>query len=266
MARAKILITGGTGFVGSNILDALPPDVQCTVLSRSLPSIHEMKKGINYVSGDVRTFKFRSGIYSHVIHAAEAGPIGTKNVLRCKPERFLLISSGAAYYPGTEYADEKIASEILVRRANGKIARCFSFMGPHMQMTGRFAIGNFIRDAVIEHGIKIKGDGKAIRSYLYSTDMAAWLLGILQSGAPAATYNVGSHIPISMKNLAKEVALQVSKRIDHCVTIDIENGKPPCLAPHEYVPSIYQRNSGPDLKVKIGLKEAISKTLDWCLK
>ena len=225
-----------------------------------------MREGVKYIPGDVRTFKFRKGTFSHVIHCAEAGPEGTKNVLKCKPENFLYISSGAAYYPGSDYANAKIASEIYVRRAGGKIARCFSFMGPHMQMTGRFAAGNFIYDAIKDHIIRIKGNGKAIRSYLYASDMADWLWEILGKGAAGTTYNVGSNVPVNMKSLASEISLQVAKRIGHCVNIEIEGGQTSSLAPNEYVPSIYQRNAGPKLTVKIGLIEAISKTLDWHLQ
>jgi nucleoside-diphosphate-sugar epimerase len=262
----RLLITGGTGFIGSNLLDTLPKKTECTVLSRNLPSIRKMRPGVHYVAGDVRDYRFKSGLYTHVIHAAEAGPQGTRNVLRCNPDRFLYLSSGAAYYSGTEYANAKLASEYFAINYGGVIARCFSFMGPHMQLNGRFAAGNFIRDALDDQVIKIKGNGKAIRSYMYASDMTDWLWALLDKGYRGRIYNVGSHIPVTMNVLAKEIAHQVGNRIKECVTVEVENGTHISLAPDKYVPKQYRRTNGPKMRLNVKLKEAVSRTIDWATR
>ena len=260
----KILIVGGTGFIGSNLLDTIPHGIQCTVIARNIPSIKDLRNNINYIAGDVKTFKFKPGHYTHIIHCADSGVTGTKNVLKCKPKKMLFISSGAACYPGTVYSDSKLASEIMVRMAGGTIARCYTFAGPHMQFGGRFAIGNFIHDAFTDQVIKVKGDGRSVRSYLYSGDMAMLLWEVLFHGEPKQIYSVGADEPISMKQLAREIARQVSQRIKKCIIVEIQHGDIRGLAPKMYVPP---KVKGFDIPLaRLELKDVIARTIDWYVK
>ncbi|HKY55839.1 MAG TPA: NAD-dependent epimerase/dehydratase family protein [Anaerolineales bacterium] len=127
---ARIFITGGTGFFGCWLLesslwanDCLNLDCRVTVLSRS-PDLFRAKaphiaehKAVSLIQGDVRTFDFPSGEFSHIIHAATESsaklnaenPLqmldtiveGTRHALEfariCGAENFLLTSSGAVY-------------------------------------------------------------------------------------------------------------------------------------------------------------------------
>ena len=86
-----------------------------------------------------------------------------------------------------------------------KIARCFAFVGPYMEMDKHFAIGNFIRDASAGKDIYIKGDGKALRTYLYVGELSVWLLEILINSSNNSIYNVGGSEIISISNLAEKI-------------------------------------------------------------
>lgn len=130
LRRSRIFITGGTGFFGCWLLesfiwanDQLNLDARITILTRS-PDLFRMKaphlsehKSVSVIEGDVRTFDFPKGEFSHIIHAAtEAStklnaknPLlmldtivqGTRHTLdfavACKAKKFLLTSSGAVY-------------------------------------------------------------------------------------------------------------------------------------------------------------------------
>lgn len=161
--------------------------------------------------------------------------LGTRHVLQhmlhCRAHRILVISSGAVYgeQPSdlshiTEehklacdscdaddaYGEGKRVMEMLVAcyaREYGLeavYARCFAFIGyglpPHL------AAGQIIRDAVVNRQIVIKGDGKAVRSYLYAADLALWLLALLVRGRRGGVYNVGSDQASSLEELARCVA------------------------------------------------------------
>lgn len=127
---ARLFITGGTGFFGCWLLesllwanDRLSLGVQATVLTRSKAAFERKAAHlaghpiVRLVEGDVRSFAFPPGEFSHVIHAAteasarlnvedpftmfDAVVTGTRRVLdftvQCGAKKFLLTSSGAIY-------------------------------------------------------------------------------------------------------------------------------------------------------------------------
>ena len=141
----RIFITGGTGFFGCWLMesflwanDRLNLDAQATVLTRS-PSAFQRKaphlaghKAVTVIEGDVRTFSFPAGEFSHIIHAAtessaklnQENPLlmldtiveGTRHTLdfakTCGAKKFLLTSSGAVYGkqpPGLTHIPEDYA-------------------------------------------------------------------------------------------------------------------------------------------------------------
>jgi nucleoside-diphosphate-sugar epimerase len=86
------------------------------------------------------------------------------------------------------------------------IARCFTFVGPGLPMDLHYAIGNFIKNGAEGKPIVIRGDGTAVRSYMYMGDLVWWLLKLLLDGKSSESYNVGSDQSISISDLAQKVA------------------------------------------------------------
>lgn len=160
--------------------------------------------------------------------------IGTRRVLDfaiTQPiESFLFVSSGAIYgkqplhvshieendffkveinKSKSAYAEGKRIAELYCSTYFEKynlpirIARCFAFVGPYLPLNTHFAIGNFINNALNNDDIIIKGDGSTKRSYMYASDLVAWLWTILLKGEINQPYNVGSDDSISIKELAQ---------------------------------------------------------------
>lgn len=146
--------------------------------------------------------------------------------------RVLLISSGAVYGPqpadcpqilddaafasspqlaSSAYGEGKRVMEMLgalYAEQHGLecvTARCFAFVGPGLDLDAHFAIGNFIRDALWHQRIVVKGNGQAVRSYLYAADLAVWLLHLLLTGSNCRSYNVGSDQAITTGELARRI-------------------------------------------------------------
>jgi dTDP-glucose 4,6-dehydratase len=127
---SRVFITGGTGFFGSWLLESfvwanekLKLGSQAVVLTRDpqaflarFPHLSQTNC-LQFVAGDVRTFSYPSGQFSHMIHAATAANAkmnienpqlmadtileGTQQALNFAAlagvKRFLFVSSGAIY-------------------------------------------------------------------------------------------------------------------------------------------------------------------------
>ena len=126
----RIFITGGTGFFGCWLLESfawanerLGLDASALVLTRDLEAFRKKAPAladhpaIRFHQGDIRSFEFPPGAFSHIIHAATESsarlnseePLtmldtiveGTRRTLefarQCKAQKFLLTSSGAVY-------------------------------------------------------------------------------------------------------------------------------------------------------------------------
>lgn len=291
---ARIFITGGTGFFGKWLLEtfahanrALDLRASAVVLSRRPPPARD---AISFVEGDVRSFTFPPGEFSHVIHAAanfnEPVPPdelrdvivgGTQRVLdfasACGARKFLLTSSGAVYgpqppdlshipetfrcAPDTPYGEARLAAEQFCAGSglDVKIVRCFAFLGPGLPLDAHYAIGNFIRDALAGGPIRIRGDGSPVRSYLYAADLAIWLWTIFFQGEAHIPYNVGSYEPITIADAARAVARAVEPPLEVQIAGTF-------TAPSRYVPTC-ERARGLGLRTWVMLDEQIRRTLAW---
>jgi nucleoside-diphosphate-sugar epimerase len=126
----RLFITGGTGFFGRWLIESflwanehLELEAEVVVLSRDprafcrrMPHLAE-RPALSFHAGDVRTFAFPAGRFSHIIHAVNqtaddtAAPSGLLDVMsrgtqhtlefarRCGAEKLLFTSSGSVYGP-----------------------------------------------------------------------------------------------------------------------------------------------------------------------
>ena len=211
---------------------------------------------------------------------------GTRRVLslahRCGARQLLLVSSGAVYGPlpvgmthvpetylggpdpllsDSAYGEGKRVSEWLVSQAaaNGmeiKIARVFSLVGTHLSLEKHFAIGNFLRSALDNKDIIIRGDGTPHRSYLYAADMAAWLWAVLLRGKCGHAYNIGSDESISIADLAKRICQVLERNLNIII-----NEEPRSKIVSHYVPDISKAIKGLCLPQPMPLDFAICQTV-----
>ena len=142
---------------------------------------------------------------------------------------------------------------------NISIARCFCFSGIHLPLNVHFAIGNFIKDALANDDIIIKGDGKSIRSYLDQDDLSEWILEILKKDSFKKTvYNIGSDESISISDLAFLVR-DISKKP---IEVKILNENDVDLKRSIYVPECKKIKEKFNLTQRVSLSDSILKMMN----
>lgn len=167
------------------------------------------------------------------------------------------MNPASAYGQGKRLVEQMCA---LTPEVPCVIARCFSFVGPHLPLDARFAAGNFLRDAINGGPIVVQGNEKTARGYLYAADLVIWLLKLLLNGTIRRPYNVGSDHTVSIGALATEIA-----RIEGGVTIEWRS-QSNVLAPTRYVPDIDRARGELGLDVWTDLSSALARALRFARK
>ncbi|MDO8659749.1 MAG: NAD(P)-dependent oxidoreductase [Candidatus Parcubacteria bacterium] len=228
MARKKVLITGGCGFLGVHLArQLLKENYEVTLLDLADLDAKDLIGKVEVIKCDVRDKnKIEKAIRNHdyIVHAAAALPIlrekeiifdvninGTKNVLEAalknKIKRLVFISTTAVYgvpkhLPETEtspidpigyYGESKIASEKLCLEYSKKglsinILRPKTFLGPE-----RLGIFELWFEAIYSgKGVFILGNGNNKYQLLAVSDVVGAIIKALESKTSDEIFNVGA--------------------------------------------------------------------------
>ena len=314
----RLLVTGGTGFMGSWIaetvawlndshkfgIDLLLLAPSASTFGARAPHLAS-RPDVQLIEQDIRDLsKLPDGV-TYVIHAAGTpdnrvhvtDPLrtmstiahGTSAILRAAADsmdvrKVLNVSSGLIYGaqplgmagmpeghaggPSPDsissiYAEAKryAEAEAAAWRSQAKLpvltARPFAFMGPYQGLDKPWAVNNFLRDALLGGPIRILGDADTVRSYMYPSDMANWLLTILVAGVPGTAYNVGSPTAITLGQLAERIAatFETPPAVE-CRPL----GEPRI---NKFVPDVSRAVSTLGLSASVDLDRAIRRTVEW---
>jgi nucleoside-diphosphate-sugar epimerase len=319
----RVLITGGTGFVGTWLLAALSvwakereQQVEVNVLVRRRGArLSDFLRAntflkVNYLKVQELEFEHARVPFTAVAHLS--GFVGgsrnedvlatleadtlimmriaemiLRNQRTCRPPaRLLLTSSGAVYGPKFQtnlpireidelvlvgspsnraYSVGKAASELIAEslvhenQAQLTIARLFSFIGPLLPLSGHFAVGNFLRDAILEPEIRVNGDGSAIRSWMDAADMGESLLKLWLGISDSFTIvNVGAGKAMSILEAARAIG-EISGKDVLVLNQQTPNGH---LRSY-YVPEISRLESKVDISRHKSFREAAEDCFNW---
>ena len=163
------------------------------------------------------------------------------------------------------YAEARRAAESLACGFAGQYrlplstVRAFTFLGPYQGTDAPWAVNNFIRDALAGHEIRVHGDGSVRRSYLYGSDVAAWLLRACVAGKDGAVYNFGGDVPVSHAQAADWVA----QRTGPAPTIAYKSRPREDARNQDFFPDISHTMHELGVRVSIDVESAIERTMRW---
>jgi len=179
------------------------------------------------------------------------------------PEHFVggldCSSVHAAYTEAKRFGETLCAGYRNQHRLPIINVRPFAFIGPYQLLDRPWAINNFIRDSLVGGPIRILGDGQTVRSYMYPSDMAWWLLSILVHGTTGLSYNVGSPQGVTLLKLAEIVASSFLVRPQILLNVSPDQH----LRRSKLVPDISLAEKTLGLGLTVDLETAIRRTILW---
>jgi len=234
----KILVTGGLGFIGSHLVNALKDNHQITIIDNlynsSIQTAAEFEKqGIKVFIEDVRRRKKASGEFDIIFHLSahtsvarsvdnplfdvSNNVLGTIAVIKNYPtKKFVYFSSGAVYGEGqnsretdrpnpiSPYGFSKLAGEVYTRMF------CKDYL--ILRLANIYGDGSEAKSecAVIEHFKKdnpllIYGEGEQTRDFLDVKDLIKIVIHLTNS-LVCGTMNIGTGVPTRIIDLANKMA------------------------------------------------------------
>ena len=231
----KILVTGGAGFVGTNLIIEL---VKKGHKVSSIDNYSTGKKenhieGCEYVEGDIcdmgNNFNFDFDVVFHLAAKARVQPSfnnpeeyidvnfkGTYNIVRyCTRKNIPLIYAGSSSHHSGKYKNpytfsKDMGEEIIQLYTKNfglkaTIARFYNVYGPYQLTEGGYTtlIGRWINN--IEKGIEceIYGDGNQSRDFTHVEDIIKGLTLIVAKGAYGYIFELGRGRDHTVNDVAK---------------------------------------------------------------
>lgn len=316
LRRGRVFMTGGTGFFGCWLLEAFLWANDTRHLGASAVVLTRDRAGfarkaphlashpaVTLLDGDVRTFAFPEGAFSHVVHAAadsstsldtrdpslmlETLVCGTRRVLelarRSGARRFLLASSGAVY--GRQPPSVTHVSEDF--RGGPDPADSRHVYGEGKRAAEMLCAVHAGRDLepTIARGFAFVGPHLPIDAHFAIGNFVRDTLNggpirVLGDGTPLRSYLYAADLAIWMWTiLVKGTAMrpynvgsdedmtveQVARRFGdlYSVPVSIARAPVPGAAAERYVPSIARARTELGLRVSVPLDEAIRRTMRW---
>ena len=255
----KIAITGGSGFIGTNLASLLKKEHDILILDKSQPKIQD----VDFIECDLLESEKISSVLENfdiVIHLAaavgvkltEENPLhtlnlnikGTQNILEsCKQnnvKKIIFASSSEIYgeavhvpiketdppMPITNYGVTKITGEEYVK-AFAKISpikysilRFFNAYGPGQSTS--FVMSQFISKAISNEPITIHSSGEQLRAFCHVSDIINGISLCLKNG-DNQIFNIGNDKePITIFDLAKCIKT-ITKSESEIIFLPFEN-------------------------------------------
>jgi UDP-glucose 4-epimerase len=277
----KILVTGGTGFVGRHFVDRLrrdghevstlsldagdgdAPHIRMDVCERdAVMAIVRRFDVVYHLAGLLGTHELLDRSYE----AARVNILGTINILdgaRASGAKVVFI--GKPNLSLNTYSITKGCAEAFTTLYNRELAlrsvsvRWFSVYGPEQSFHTRKAAPYFIRWALRNEPIEIWGSGNQTLDLIHVTDAIAATVRIAgENGLEGETVDVGSGVEISVNDLARLVIRLANSRSE-LRYLPMRPGEPLDLRVKADTSALAKIGFAP----QVGLEDGLLATIDW---
>jgi UDP-glucose 4-epimerase len=294
---APVAVTGGAGFIGSNVVDALfAAGHRVRVIDAQRPHRDDVEwMAIDILDLDGLTAGLRgcgpvihlaamadvNDVIAEPVLATTLNVVGTVNVLeaaRRADAGQVILASTIWVYDATRgarvdettpfdldtnrhlYVSTKIAAEMACRDYLNLYQRPFTVLrlgipyGPRMRPTT--VLSSFFRRALDGEALRIDGDGRQVRNFVYIKDLAnAFVLAM----APAAlnqTFNLNGREPVSIRQLA-----ELTSELVPGTSVEFGPSRPGDLAPRVVVSDRAADVLG--WIPAVGIDEGVRRSFEW---
>jgi len=292
----KVLVTGGSGFIGSHVVDKLrDKGVDVRVYDMVMPTFRD---DIEYYQGSLldRTalgmamggidIVFHLGaiadvkaVYEKPIYSESINTQGTINVLEASKDRGVIKlvygsttwvysdvdkdfvdESTPLHSPSHLYTATKIASEYYCQtyyKLYGLKTTILRYGIPYgPRARGEAVIPIFVRKALNNEPLTIAGDGSQFRNFVYVEDLANGNVLGARKIADNKIYNLEGDVKISIKDIAETI-----KKILGDVKIEYIEGRPGDFSGKE----ISNKKAKEELgwKPNMCFEDGVKKYIDW---
>lgn len=289
----KVLVTGGSGFIGSHLVDKLRErDFDVRVFDKQKP----LREDVEWFKGDLlnqsevlEACKDIEVIYhlaaiadvnvalSHFETCFQVNEQGTMNFLKAaqaeEVERFILASTTWVYgnmydkvdettpipLPDHIYTKTKIGQEQLVFAWHKHYGLPYTILrfdipyGPRMR--GNMAISIFTRRALRHEPITIFGDGEQGRCFIYVEDLAEGNIAALNDAGKNDIFNLPGSEFITMNKI-----VQVLEKIFGKLQVKYEPARP-----HDFKGAVVSKEKAKELlkwEAKTAFEEGLRKYVE----
>ena len=293
----KVLVTGGSGFIGSHVVDKLKDKgIEVRVYDLVMPTFRD---DIEYYQGSLLDrstlgmamegidIVFHLGaiadvkeVYEDPIYSESINTRGTINVLEASKnggvlklvygsttwvysdtDKKFVDESTPLHAPSHLYTATKIASEYYCQtyfKLYGLKTTILRYGIPYgPRARDRTVIPVFVRKALNNEPLTIAGDGSQFRNFVYVEDLAEGNVLGACKIADNKIYNLEGDVKISIKDIAETI-----KKILGDVKIEYIEGRPGDFSGKESSNKKAEEELG--WKPKMCFEDGVKKYIDWC--
>jgi UDP-glucose 4-epimerase len=224
------LVTGGTGFIGHNLANALSErGYRVTVIDKALNNYKHLSPNVNLILSDIRKVEFTKP-FDVIYHLAALRSLpqsfifpeeyisnniwGTYNIIKSFPSsRVVFASSSAATEAKCVYGATKRSAEHFVNMHKNSVSIRFMNVFGERETDLQFAVPAFCY--ALKHNQKaiINGDGTCKRDFTYVHDLVEEIIRIGESKIKGQT-EIGYAESIGILDLYKKLAKLHKKELN----------------------------------------------------